>query len=114
MATLATIDELRDWANAPSVPDEILQDCLDAGEASLIADLGLRDTTDIVASIPATSIAHSEVLRRSQRALGRRNSPEGVAGIGEMGSITLPIRDPDSVTAMQQIQEILRIPFGIA
>ena len=111
-AALVTWDELAEWANAPAVPESILQSCVDEAEASLLADVDVR-VTEITKNKAALAVAHGEVLRRGQRLLGRRNSPEGQIGVGEFG-VAIPIRDPDSVNAVNALRNILVPEWGIA
>jgi len=112
--SLATVEDLRTWATAPAVPDAVLSGCLDDAESSLLADLGLDDTTEILADPRAMPVARGETLRRGQRFLARRNSPEGIAGTGDFGGLAISFRDPDSVAALDRLRQLLMIPYGIA
>lgn len=116
MSALATVPDFRAWsgANTPaSVPDALIQNCLDEAESGIVADLGVGIET-VALYAPAIAIAHGEELRRASRLLARRNSPESIAGAGEAGLITIPSRDPDSARAIQQIKALLLIPEPVA
>lgn len=108
-------DEFRAWSGAgtASVPDSLIQACLDEAVSGLVADLGV-DPALVAADPAAAAIAHGEILRRASRLLARRNSPEALAGMGELGAVTIPSRDPDSTRAVWAIKSLLVIPEGVA
>jgi hypothetical protein len=109
------VAEFRAWAGAGSnsVTDTLVQGCLAEAVAGLAADLG-EDPARVAAHPAAAAIAHGEILRRAARLLARRNSPESIAGAGELGPITIPSRDPDSARAVFAIQALLGTPMGVA
>ena len=117
MATLVPVDAFRAWAGAnipASVPDALIQDCLDEAEAGIISETGVAIAT-IKADALAKSIALGEEKRRASRLLARRNSPESVLGAGSDGIVvSIPVRDADSQRAIWQMRSILRVPEGIA
>jgi hypothetical protein len=115
--TLVSVADFRAWsgANIPaSVPDALIQDCLDEAEAGIAAETGAK-IEDIGAHLLARAEAVGEEKRRANRLLARRNSPEGVAGAGSDGLIyTIPVRDADSQRAVWHIQAHLLVPEGVA
>ena len=117
MATLVPVDAFRAWAGAnvpASVPDALIQDCLDEAEAGIIAETGVAIAT-IKADPSARSIAVGEEKRRASRLLARRNSPESILGAGSDGIVvSIPVRDADSQRAIWQMRSILRVPEGVA
>lgn len=113
MSILVSVPEFKVWSGAGMVPDMLIQACLDEAEASIVADLGAP--IPVIRTVPeAESVAYNETLRRAQRFLARRNSPEGLAGAGDLGFIQIPTRDPDSQYAIWRLQALLAIPEGIA
>ena len=114
MATLVSVAEFRSYAGAAAstVPDSLVQGCLDEAEAGLTADLGIA-ITEITPSVQATSLARGEELRRASRLLARRNSPESISGQGE-AVFTVPSRDPDSARTIWAIKSALTLHEGIA
>ena len=112
-AQLVTVEEFQLWSGASNIPDSLIQSCLDEAEASLLADLGIT-VADIRADPEATGVAYNEEMRRAQRFLARRNSPEGLAGAGDLGLIQIPTRDPDSQYAIWRIAALLGLPEGVA
>ena len=115
MAELVTVSDFRTWAGASNVsaPDTVVQQCLDEAEASILADLYVT-IDEILSLADATVTARGEELRRAQRLLARRNSPEGIAGAGELGWVAVPSRDPDSSWAVTRLRQQLNVPEGIA
>lgn len=114
MSVLVDVDDFRRWAGAAvaSVPDELVQACLDEAEAALAAEV--QTTIAAVAADPAAAaIGTGDVYRRAARLLARRNSPEGIAGTAEF-QVTIPVRDPDSARAVAEIRNILAVPIVIA
>lgn len=114
--SLVTVEQFRKWAGTQvpaQVPDVLIQQCLDEAEAGIAADCGT--TIDaITADRAAAAVAVGEEQRRANRLLARRNSPEGVAGIGDAGVIAIPSRDADSQRAVWAIRALLLIEEGIA
>ena len=108
-AVLVTIPEFRAWAGATStVPDELVQGCLDEAEAGLVADVGVATVEAIVAgSAAAVAIARGDEMRRAANLHARRSSPEGFAGSGEDGVIPIPAGDPGSPAAVRRIRRLL-------
>jgi hypothetical protein len=86
---------------------------LDEAEAGIVADLGVG-VTEIQSVAEAEAIAVGEELRRASRLLARRNSPEAIAGAGEMGVVAIPVRDPDSARSIWAIQALLGSRFAVA
>lgn len=114
MSVLVTVPEFREWAGiSDAVSDDVLAVSLDEAEAAIAADVGVP-VADMIASADAVAVARGEELRRANRLLARKNSPEGIAGAGLEGIITLPSRDPDSQRAVWVIQAILDVPQGVA
>ena len=115
MSTLVTADDFRLWAgvSAVTVPDSLIQQCLDEAESGLLADLGDVDILDVKTSKQAKPVATGEVLRRAARFLARRNSPESIAGTGDF-SVIVPSRDPDSQRAVWALTQILGLDVGVA
>ena len=115
MGVLVSVDEFRQWAgiSPTSASDDVLAATLDEAEAGLAADVG--DTlAAIMADQDAVAIGSGEVLRRANRLLARRNSPESVLGAGVDGIlVTVPARDPDSQRSVWSIQAILDVPQGV-
>ena len=58
---------------------------------------------------------YGEETRRAQRLLSRRNSPEGIAGLGgDFGVMQVPARDPDSSISIWRLKAILGLPEAVA
>lgn len=110
---LISNDEFRAWVGHANLPDAVVGVVVAEAEASLLADLGLTDTSEIEANTQALAVATGEELRRAQRFLARKNSPEGIAGGGEYG-IAVPIRDPDSQVSIWRLMELLDIGIPVA
>ena len=114
MAVLVEVDDFREWAGVGAqVSDDVIAATLDEAEAAIAWDVGETIAT-IVGNPDASAIAYGEELRRANRLLSRKNSPEGIAGVGSEGIITLPSRDPDSQRAIWGIQSVLGTPEGVA
>lgn len=116
MSYLVSVQQFRAYAGAnvpASVPDQLIQTVLDEAESG-IAQETAQPLTAIQANAAALAIATGEELRRGSRLLARRNSPEGIAGIGSEGTIGIPVRDPDSGNAIRQIRSILLTKEAIA
>lgn len=114
--SLVTVAEFRIWAGAnlpSSVPDVLVQECLDEAEAGIVADIGAT-VAGIQANPQALDVALGEEKRRANRLLARRNSPEGIAGAGADGIIAIPVRDADSQRAVWAIRSHLAVPEGVA
>lgn len=115
-AKLETVAGFRGWAtvNVPAnVPDTLIQACLDEAEAGLVADVLCGTVDRIITNIDANPIGVGEVRRRAQNLLGRRNSPEGVAGVGQDGFVMIPASPPGSAIAVRQIKQHLGIPLVV-
>jgi hypothetical protein len=113
---LVTVQQFREWAGAnvpQTVPDSLIDQILNESE-SAIAQETQQPLTAIQGNPAALAIATGEELRRASRLLSRRNSPEGVAGMGESGLISISSRDPDSGNAIRQIRSILLTPEAVA
>ena len=123
MASLVTVEAYRQWAGASTatVPDGVIQASLDEAENGMLIDVGI--TMSVLweqggvpcspGSVSATSLATGEVMRRASRLLARRNSPEGVAGYGDV-VIGISSRDPDSARTIQALRSALLVNEGIA
>lgn len=113
-AKLVTVAEFRAWAGAASasVPDELIQDCLDEAEAGIVADTGVTSIDQVITNLDANPIGRGDEMRRAANLLARRNSPEGYAGAGDDGIITVPAGDPGSHAATRRIRRILKIAGG--
>lgn len=116
MPTLVTEDDFRSWAGtnvAASVPDALIQDCLEEAEAGIQSEAGVAIA--VIAAHPlALAEAKGEEKRRASRLLARRNSPEGVLGAGAEGVIIVPVRDADSQRAIWHIRQHLAVDEGVA
>jgi hypothetical protein len=118
MAALVTVQQFRTWAGAATqtVPDELVQMCLDEAEAGIVVDVfgpsGAGSIYTIKEDALASPIARGDEMRRAANLLARRNSPEGYAGAGDDGIITVPAGDPGSPAAVRRIRRILRIAAG--
>ncbi len=115
MAALVDVESFRIWsgANLPTnVSDELISMSLDEAEAGLLADVGCT-LDDLVVDAAAIAVARGDEMRRASRYLARRNSPEGVAGAGSEGIISIPSRDPDTQRSIWTIQAILGVPMGV-
>ena len=116
MAVLVSTADFRLWsgANLPaSVPDSLISDCLDEAEAGITAEVGLS-ISSIQLHADAVAIARGDEFRRASRLLARRNSPEGIAGAGGEGVISIPSRDPDSAGSVRSIKALLLVPEGVS
>ena len=113
-AVLVSVAEFRTWSGAAtaSIPDSLIQDCLDEAEAGMLADVG-TGMDDIQADSGAVTLARGEELRRASRLMARRNSPEGFSGYGDI-AIQVASRDPDSYRTIAAIRSILVVPEGVA
>jgi hypothetical protein len=113
-SVLVAVDEFRAWAGiGANVGDDVIKGVLAEAEAGIAADVG-APIYEITADESAAVIAHGEMLRRANRLLARKNSPEGLAGAGSDGPISIPQRDPDSQRAVWSIRAILMVPEGVA
>lgn len=115
--SVVTVADFRSWAGAnlpASVPDALIQECLDEAESGIAADTGA--TVDAIESEPlALDVLRGEEKRRANRLLARRNSPEGIAGAGTDGlAYQIPVRDADSQRAVWTIRSHLAVPEGVA
>jgi len=116
MAVLVSVPDFRVWAGAntpASISDDLIQTSLEEAESGIAAETGAT-IIDIQANASATAIARGDEMRRASRLLARRNSPEGIAGAGSEGVISIPSRDPDSAASVRQIRAILLVPEGVA
>lgn len=116
-AVLVDVPMYRLWAGAATqtAPDDLVQMCLDEAEAAIVVDVfgpsaGGIDT--IVGNEVAADIARGDELRRAANLLARRNSPEGYAGAGDDGIITVPAGDPGSPVAVRRIRRVLGVAAG--
>lgn len=109
--SLVSADEFRDYSGASlsTTGDDVVVAVLAEAHAGLAADVGV-DVAQIAAHPDARAIAVGDIQRRAANLLARRNSPEGVAGVGDMGVITVPSGDPGSPRAVARIQRLLGIP----
>ena len=113
-AALVSVADFRSWAGASvsTVPDHLIQQCLDEAEAGIAVDID--STIDQVQGEPrALALATGEELRRAGRLLARRNSPEGILGYGELVA-TVPVRDPDSFRTISAIRSVLLVHEGVS
>ena len=114
---LVSVSEFRSYAGAgvATVPDSLVQGCLDEAEAGLLADLGIDITViyDFPEPEEPIALARGEELRRASRLLARRNSPESISGQGE-AVFTVPSRDPDSARTIWALKSALTLHEGIA
>lgn len=114
MAVLVDVSTFREWAGiSDAVSDVVLALTLDEAEAAIAADVG-EPLQAIIANAAAANVARGEELRRANRLLARKNSPEALAGAGAETVITIPSRDPDSQRSVWTIQSILGTPAGVA
>jgi hypothetical protein len=114
--SVVTVPDFRVWsgANTPaSTPDAVIQSALDEAEAGLLAEVGAT-LGEITIHPHAISIAKGDEMRRASRLIARRNSPEGIAGAGAEGVISIPSRDPDSAASVRMIRSLLLVPEGVA
>lgn len=112
MSKLVTLAEYRMWmgpALPSTTPDSIIQDALDSAEAGLVADVGCQAIDAIITNLDANVIAREDIMLRTSNKLAKRNSPEGVAGVGEEGFITIPATPNGSQVNVRQIKKHLRI-----
>jgi hypothetical protein len=113
MPAIPTTADFRTYAGVGTgTSDRLVQDALDEALTSLGADVG-KPYEDLFSS-PAAAIARGEALRRANRLLARKNSPEAVAGAGADGIIAIPSRDPDSQRAVDSIIRLLGIDWPVA
>lgn len=115
MSDLVTVSQIRAYSGATigHLPDDVVQECLDEAEAGLAADV--RKPLDIIAAHPqASAVAVGDIKRRTANLLARRNSPEGVAGVGDTGIIPVPADDPGTSRAVLRIRRLLDIPRALA
>jgi len=115
MGVLVQVDEFRQWAGVSetSASDQVIEQTIAEAEAGLAADVG-EPLSDIMTVPEASAIGHGEVLRRANRLIARRNSPESVLGAGVDGiAVTVPARDPDSQRAVWSIQSVLLTPQAV-
>lgn len=114
MSVLVSVADFRAYSGAASatVPDALIQTILDEAEAGLVADIAVPITT-VQASPEALSLSYGETLRRSNRLLARRNSPESISGVGDV-AFSVPVRDPDSFRTIRSIMALLTLHEGVA
>lgn len=114
MSTLVSVEAFRAYAGAAvmSVPDALIQQCLDEAESGLLIDVD-TSLAEIEAFPEAVALATGEELRRASRLLARRNSPESVLGLGE-AAFVMPSRDADSARTIWAIRAVLIVHEGIS
>ena len=115
MSKLVSITDYRVWMG-PSLPattpDSVVQMCLDSSEAGLVADVGAVIDA-IITNLEANALARKDIMLRTSNELAKRNSPEGVAGVGEEGFISIPATPAGSISTVRQIKRHLRIPVVV-
>ena len=108
MAAWATIGELREWADFPAGAgdDAVLQQVLDVAQAqmtkSLNADLLAEDT--IVPAECPIQVKHA-LLMRANALYRRRQTPEGISGVGDFAVVRVSRFDPDVETLVAQYRQ---------
>jgi hypothetical protein len=108
------VAEFRAWSGVgANVPDDVIEGVIAEAAAGIVADVG-EPLSVIVADEAAAAILHGEVLRRTNRLLARKNSPESVVGAGSEGVFAIPSRDPDSQRATDAIRSHLLSDWGVA
>ena len=116
MAILVSVAEFRAWAgtNVPAqVPDALIAECLDEAEAGIVSEAG--SPIDLIAAHPlAGAEATGEEKRRAQNLLAKRNSPEGVAGMGVEGYISIPAIPVGGQRVIWHIRQHLQVDEGVA
>lgn len=115
MSALVTVSQVRAYSG-PTIghlSDDVVQECLDEAEAGLIADLGV-DMAAVMQHPDARHVAVGDVKRRTANLLARRNSPEGVAGVGDMGIVPVPADDPQTSRSVLRIKRLLGIKRALA
>lgn len=113
-AQLVTVDEMREYASiGTGTTDATIQAALDEAEAALVADVGVPSVGAIGIDPAASAIARGDEMRRAAHLLSRRNSPEGIAGAGDDGIITVPAVNPGSANSVQQIKMLLGLPLAV-
>lgn len=89
MGQIVTAPEVKAWADLTTVADTIVDDVIDAVEATLVRDYVLPD--DLSTIDPGTRLA---VMRQCQQLLAQRPAPHGVVPGFEAGAIRFSRFDP--------------------
>lgn len=93
MADWPHLGTYKDWARIPDTrDDDIIDAALDAVRAAVLArcpSLATVDDPDVPGDVVYA------VLLWCNRLIARRNSPDGIVGIGEMGVANIGRFDPD-------------------
>lgn len=82
----------RNWAR---VPDTVDDDAISAALAAVIAAIEVRCPCLFGPTPHVPDDAYQAALLWTNRVFARRNSPEGLSGVSEMGVATIPGYDRD-------------------
>lgn len=98
-----TLEDYKGWARidtADTADDVAIQEAVDAAAAALEvrAPAGFK-TDDAGQPIPPPAPVHQAGLLLTNRLMARRNSPDGVVGVSDMGTATILSYDAD-ITAL--------------
>lgn len=86
-----TIDEYKDWARIRDTTDDVAIDqALLAVQQAIMARAVLE-----LATIPCPPDVQYSVLLWTNRLLSRRNSPDGIVGVADLGVATIAKADRD-------------------
>lgn len=97
-ATWATVADLRAWIDLPvsGGDDTTLQRCLDVAQEQQSCRLdpdSVQGWLDDTATVPEA--VKQALLMRASALYRRRQTPEGVSGIGDLAVVRVGGRDPD-------------------
>jgi hypothetical protein len=109
VAQAADLDLLRQRIKLTGIPDAQLAHCLDVA-AAWVEDR-VYATPDATPGTRHPEVTEA-ILLLAQRLNSRRNSPEGVAGWGDLGVIRILATDPDITALLERHVDMSR--SGIA
>jgi hypothetical protein len=89
---ITTVGDVKAWLG-PGHDPAIVQEAYDAAESWVGARVSWYDPDDPTADAPE-SLAQAVCLQ-TQRLLARRNSPDGLVGMGDLGFARVPVTDAD-------------------
>lgn len=85
-----TVDEYKDWARIRDVSDDV---AIDQALSAVMEAIVARAPTLATANCP-TDVLYATLLW-TNRLLSRRNSPDGIVGVADLGVATISRQDRD-------------------
>lgn len=98
--TISTQEQVLAWLGNPKLDEDLVVDCWQAAEAYVDArvmwepvDVITDDDGNEIEVAPADLVQAVNIL--TARYLARRNTPDGMVGLGELGAVQVPYTDAD-------------------